>query len=154
MAVETLLKRFEVIRKNGHGKWMVGCLFHDDRRPSLSIREMEDGKVLVHCFGCGAGAADVIEALGLSFSDLYPPSAHYDSRRAPTPRTNLFDPLAALHGLAHEALVIATIAEDMRALGWSQAHDARLAVAVGRINGALDYVAEDRNAAKDRRRMA
>ena len=35
-----------------------------------------------------------------------------------------------------------------------ETHAARLAVAVGRINGALDYVAEDRNAAKDRRRLA
>jgi hypothetical protein len=33
--------------------WTAHCLAHDDRNPSLSIREGYDGKVLVHCFaGC------------------------------------------------------------------------------------------------------
>jgi hypothetical protein len=33
--------------------WMARCPAHDDREPSLSIREADDGKVLVHCHaGC------------------------------------------------------------------------------------------------------
>ena len=39
-------------RRNRDG-WLVPCVCHDDRHPSLSIRDGEGGKVLVHCFrGC------------------------------------------------------------------------------------------------------
>ena len=39
-------------RRNRDG-WLVPCVCHDDRHPSLSIRDGEDGKILVHCFrGC------------------------------------------------------------------------------------------------------
>jgi DNA primase len=42
--------------------WMAKCPAHDDRNPSLSIREV-DGKVLLHCHA-GCSQFDVIEALG------------------------------------------------------------------------------------------
>jgi putative DNA primase/helicase len=39
-------------RKAGGG-WIVRCPAHDDRTPSLSIRDAGDGKVLVRCHaGC------------------------------------------------------------------------------------------------------
>jgi hypothetical protein len=39
-------------RRAGDG-WMARCPAHDDREPSLSIRQGEDGKVLVRCdAGC------------------------------------------------------------------------------------------------------
>lgn len=39
-------------RKAGDG-WMARCPAHDDREPSLSIRDADDGKVLVRCHaGC------------------------------------------------------------------------------------------------------
>jgi 5S rRNA maturation endonuclease (ribonuclease M5) len=41
--------------------WMAICPGHDDRSPSLSIREV-DGKVLLHCHA-GCNQADVIAAL-------------------------------------------------------------------------------------------
>jgi putative DNA primase/helicase len=48
-------------RKAGGG-WMARCPAHDDREPSLSIRDAEDGKVLVRCHaGCDQGR--VIAAL-------------------------------------------------------------------------------------------
>ena len=48
-------------RKIGGG-WMARCPAHDDREPSLSIRDVEDGKVLVHCHA-GCDQARVIAAL-------------------------------------------------------------------------------------------
>lgn len=47
-------------RRTGAG-WVARCPAHDDRSPSLSLREAE-GKVLVHCHA-GCSQADVIEAL-------------------------------------------------------------------------------------------
>lgn len=71
--VDKLLGRLEQPRANGDG-WRCRCPVHDGKSPdSLSISETDDGGVLVHCFaGCGATA--VVEAVGLSMSDLYPPA--------------------------------------------------------------------------------
>lgn len=69
--VEKVLSRLEAVRKNGDHKWMARCPSHADNDPSLSIREKDDGLVLVHCFA-GCGGADVMEAIGLSLSDMYP----------------------------------------------------------------------------------
>lgn len=42
--------------------WMACCPAHDDRTPSLSIRQGPDGRVLVKCFA-GCSQTDVIDAL-------------------------------------------------------------------------------------------
>ena len=47
MTAETIAKALGG-RKAGGG-WMARCPAHDDRAPSLSIRDADDGKVLVHC---------------------------------------------------------------------------------------------------------
>lgn len=47
------------------------CPAHHDERPSLSFTEGDDGRVLVKCFS-GCPTADVIAALNLTWSDLFP----------------------------------------------------------------------------------
>lgn len=49
-------------RRIGTGKWQACCPAHDDKHPSLAIREAEDGTVLVHCRS-GCDQRQVIEAL-------------------------------------------------------------------------------------------
>lgn len=51
----------------GDNRWMARCPAHDDRSPSLSIRESTQGKVLVHCFsGCPNEAViDALRSMGL-----------------------------------------------------------------------------------------
>ena len=46
---------------------MARCPAHDDRKPSLSITDAEDGKILVHCHaGCDQlGVIAVLRSLGL-----------------------------------------------------------------------------------------
>jgi hypothetical protein len=44
------------------GGWTARCPAHDDRNPSLSISDGDDGKTLVHCHA-GCDQADVIDAL-------------------------------------------------------------------------------------------
>lgn len=54
------------------GEGMISrCPAHEDHVPSLSHREAPDGRVLVHCFG-GCSVADVVRAMGLRLSDLFP----------------------------------------------------------------------------------
>jgi putative DNA primase/helicase len=48
-------------RKSGRG-WSACCPAHDDRTPSLSIQDADDGRVLVHCHA-GCDQARVIAAL-------------------------------------------------------------------------------------------
>ena len=51
MNAETLAKALGG-RKAGGG-WTARCPAHDDRTPSLSIRDGDDGKVLIRCHaGC------------------------------------------------------------------------------------------------------
>ena len=60
MTAESLAKALGG-RKVGGG-WMARCPAHDDRKPSLSICEIADGKVLVHCHARCA-QEQVIDAL-------------------------------------------------------------------------------------------
>ena len=65
-----LLSKLNDVKPNGKG-WQSRCPAHDDRHPSLSIAEGDDGRALVNCHaGCTPQA--VVEALGLSMADLMP----------------------------------------------------------------------------------
>jgi hypothetical protein len=66
-----LLDRLTGIRQTGPDRWVAQCPAHDDRSPSLNLREIEDGTVLVKCWaGCGADA--IVKSMGLSLRDLFP----------------------------------------------------------------------------------
>jgi putative DNA primase/helicase len=75
MNAETIAKALGG-RKAG-GAWMARCPAHDDRTPSLSIRDADDNKVLVRCHA-GCNQERVIAALrgrGL-WAENGPRSAH------------------------------------------------------------------------------
>lgn len=68
MDIATLLARLEHVRRSRDG-WMARCPAHDDRSPSLSLRE-SDGKILLHCFaGCTVEA--ICAAAGVQLSSLF-----------------------------------------------------------------------------------
>lgn len=134
MTAQALLSRLEAVRETKPNQWLARCPAHGDRSPSLSIRETSDGRILVHCFA-GCQVEDVLGILGLEISILFPESsARIDAVRERRP----FDPLAVLHAIAHEAAVVALVAQ---ALEHGQAADLqRLGLASLRIHRALDYV--------------
>ena len=53
-------------RRNGRG-WLVCCPVHDDRAPSLSLHDGEDGRLLVRCFA-GCDPLDILRSINLSLS--------------------------------------------------------------------------------------
>ncbi len=55
-------------RRNGRD-WQ--CPAHHDRTPSLTVTKAENGTVLLHCHA-GCTVEDVVRALGLEISDLFP----------------------------------------------------------------------------------
>lgn len=70
MTVPEFLERLEGVRQNG-GSWTAKCPAHDDRKPSLTVTEGSDGRVLINCFA-GCAPVAVLEALGLRMRDLFP----------------------------------------------------------------------------------
>lgn len=79
--IERILLRLEHYRPTGERKWMACCPAHLDRTPSLSLRELDDGKALIHCFA-GCDPMDVLEAIGLRPRDLFPDDPTWAPKRA------------------------------------------------------------------------
>ena len=69
-------------KQTGRG-WSALCPAHDDRNPSLSIAQGDDGRVLLKCHaGCETPA--IVAAFGLKECDLFKPSGQ--TRSAPRPK--------------------------------------------------------------------
>ena len=66
-----LLDRLDGVRAVGPGRWVARCPAHEDKSPSLSVRETAD-RLLVHDFA-GCQVHDVLVAVGLQPADLFPP---------------------------------------------------------------------------------
>lgn len=109
---DLLLSRLDGVRVTGPGRAIALCPAHDDRRPSLTIREREDGALLIRCHA-NCGAVAVLDALGLTLADLFPepakvPGIHYHRpSRQPIPAAD------ALRIVSFEAGVTAIIALDL-----------------------------------------
>lgn len=115
---------------------MASCPAHDDRTPSLSLRELEDDFILVNCFA-GCEPEDVLAAIGLTYADLYPNHAEHRNR----PSRDRVDAVDALSSSAHEGIVVVLLAEDMaNGKHLSDADSARLIEAAARLRHAADLV--------------
>lgn len=142
MSADTLLSRLTKVRRTGSGRWVACCPAHDDRSPSLAIRELPDGRILLHDFG-GCEFAEILRAAGVAIDELFPTSLpipgkgdarHFTRQRLP------FSPLDALICIAHEAKIAMVAAGDLsRNEALSDADRARLVIACNRIEAALTY---------------
>lgn len=68
--VDNVLHRLNRVTKKRDG-WEGQCPCHNDQKNSLCIDVTDDGKVLVYC-QAGCKTTDVVAAIGLMMSDLYP----------------------------------------------------------------------------------
>jgi hypothetical protein len=133
-AAAKLLDRLARAKQTAPGRWLACCPAHEDRSPSLSIRELDDGRVLLHDFG-GCETGDVLAALGLTLADLY------ERPLAPSlPRTHSTIPARDLLAvISAEVTVVGLIAADMLAAKAISTPDwQRLAQAAARIGRARD----------------
>lgn len=136
MKAAALLDRLDRVKQTGAGRWIACCPAHDDKSPSLSIRETEDGRILLHDFA-GCDTASVLAALGWSLSDLFPDKLEHHVKPMHS-RVPLRDLVALLD---HEALIVALVGADMLANKTISAEDYdRLATAVRRIGEVWDHV--------------
>jgi hypothetical protein len=87
-------------KRTGAG-WAAKCPAHSDRSPSLSIREGDDGRILLRCFA-GCTIDSILSTLGLGRRDLF-------SGPPPTP-----EQLAALRAAQEEWETRASMARKTR----------------------------------------
>lgn len=73
--IDVLISRLDRVRATGPGTWAASCPTsahrHGDRSRGLSIREADDGRVLLHCFA-GCSVHEVVGAMGMELADLFP----------------------------------------------------------------------------------
>lgn len=133
MDVNDLVARLEKAKPTGPDKWIACCPAHRDRTPSLTVRALDDGRILIHCFS-GCGAADVMAAIGLETADLFPKALadHLPAVRQP------FTAADALRALRFEAAVVAFASADM--MDGKPVDQQRVWLASERIADACEYI--------------
>jgi hypothetical protein len=138
-AAPKLLDCLSRVKQTGPDRWIASCPTgahaHGDRSRGLSIRAVDD-RVLIYCHA-GCGAVDVVEALGLTLTDLYdwPGEHRVGSTHSRIPARDL------LEIISEETSVVAIVAADL--LGKRSITEAdwqRVAQAAARIGAARDHV--------------
>lgn len=146
MAVDTLLSRLEKVRQTGPGKWIARCCAHEDRSPSLAIKETEDGTILVKCFA-GCSVEDICGAVGVEMHELFPPRRNEWQPGVEKPvifgavRFSAIDALRCLSGEGSVILLAACDQSEGKVLSPDELD--RLVTAVGRVNAAIEYLGEN-----------
>lgn len=69
-------------KQNGCG-WSARCPAHEDRRPSLSITEGDDGRTLIRCHA-GCEVESICDSVGLRLADLMPDDPSTSTQPRPT----------------------------------------------------------------------
>ena len=137
MSAKTLLQHLNKVKRTGPDRWIASCPTRHDKNPSMTIRELPDGRVLVHDFG-GDSVHEILAAVGLELSDLFPPRQLIDGRK---PERKPFYADDALRCLAFEAKLVRLAAlETLKGNVLSNDDHDRLAVAVERIDLAMEVI--------------
>ena len=134
MSADALLSRLEHVRQTAPDRWVSRCPSHEDHRPSLAIRLLDGDRLLLHCFA-GCSVHEVVDALGLCLSDLFPSGSLGEFKRERRP----FSASEILRCIALEALITALSAVRLsRGEVLSEETRARLLIASGRLQSALE----------------
>ena len=104
MSADRIIAGLERVRRTAPNRWIARCPAHKDRTASLSIRELDDGRVLIHCFA-GCNVESVVGAVGLQLEDLFPPrlatpGGGRPAERRPFSAREMLDALARELGVA------------------------------------------------------
>jgi len=137
-----LLNKLEKV-KGSKGRWVACCPAHVDRSPSLAITETDDGRILLKCFA-GCSAQQVVEAVGMDLTDLFPNDNNLDRLKANHINKPVRRPFYAsdlLKIIQFEALLTSVAAFDLsEGRQVSEVDKKRLKTAVSRINEAVSYI--------------
>lgn len=102
--IDSLLSQLRKVRRTAPGEWVACCPAHEDRNPSMTVKDCGDGRILCHCFA-GCSIDEITGAIGLSVSDLMPPRViDHQLKRVP------FNSRTVLTALGYQAILVATAA--------------------------------------------
>jgi len=137
--IDQVLQRLHKV-KGKNGSWTACCPAHEDKSPSLAVRQVEDGRVLLHCFA-GCTPDDVLGALGLDWHDLFAPDERRDYPGHHKPAIKpAFYASDLIRILSLEALVVSICASDLRrGKALSEEDHERLRKAQQRIEEVMHY---------------
>ncbi len=76
----------------------------------MSVTETDHGQLLIYCFA-GCGAADVVEAVGLTMSDLFPPDEYINSVRGSSRKRVNYR--AIVENARHAAILVHVVAAKL-----------------------------------------
>ena len=128
--LDALLGRLEGVKQTGADRWTARCPAHADRSPSLSIQELDDGRLLIHCFAA-CEPADVMGAVGLELKDLFP-----QRTRTPDAQGHRARPSAGkvIEAARHELQIVVIAIDDLLAGRLPEGADyERLRIAADRL---------------------
>jgi hypothetical protein len=130
--INNIVSRLEKVKQTSTEQYIAICPSHQDKSPSLSIKELPDGRVLINCFA-GCSASEILGSIGLSLEDLYPESkGSFKSEKRP------FSSSHGLNMIGYESSIILACAGFLReGKELSEANFARMVEAVTRIQNVL-----------------
>ncbi len=134
MNIHNILNRLEKVKQTGVNQYVACCPAHEDKSPSLSVREVADNKILIHCFAeCPIN--DILASLNLSLEDLFP-----EKLVSSKPIKRGFSASTALEIIYFEGLIVQTTGRMIiNKETIVESHYDRLTTAFMRINAAYDY---------------
>ena len=140
IGVHGLLQRLDRVKQTKPGHWTARCPAREDKTPSLSVRELDDGRVLLHDFG-GSDYFDILAAVGIAPIELVPENlrharqAYQGKAPPPVPCMDAVRAIAFQASVVHVAAAMVTSGEVL------SEHDLdQLARAVRIIDSALAAV--------------
>ena len=69
MSIEVILDRLNHV-KGGNGQWRCQCPCNHKSHSQMSIKELPDGRILIHCHA-GHSPSEIMESLDLGLGDLF-----------------------------------------------------------------------------------
>lgn len=133
--IEDILPRLDKVRRTGPINWIASCPAHEDRNPSLTLKQESDGQVLARCHsGCDFHA--IVGAVGVGYGPWF---AEKDPRELALAPKRPFPAGDVLEALADEAFLVAVCAANMaNGVVLTEEDKQRLLVASRRISYAME----------------
>lgn len=133
MSLDTLLPALKKVKRTGKDSWISCCPSHQDKNPSMTIRALDDGTILLHCFA-GCSVHEILNSVNLTFDDLYPEKPK-DRKSSKQP----FYPRDILASVAKETMIAAIAASKMsQGINLDKESKERLFKAAGRLLAAAE----------------
>ena len=134
MNIHNILNTLTKVKRTGEGRYIACCPAHDDSSPSLTIRELTDGRVLMHCFG-GCDIESILSAMELELADLFPEPLMQRGQ----PKRIAFNPSDVLLAVRNESRLSAlAIVDILNGKVLSHEQKERLLLSAERLNEAFE----------------